>query len=131
MYGVKPEFDKHIENCSGIPGIVYNFNSHNLVSFENNIGYKGGLTLVVYNDFEKTASTDCFNNPEQRRIFVVSYVIVFAFYPKLNLDCTVVKRSFGHSYKKFTTIEYLSNDQMECLNIKLMKQLKNCAINVS
>ena len=42
----------------------------------------------------------------------------------------VVQRSFGHSYKKSTTIDYFTNDQMKCINMKLVKQLKDCAIYV-
>ena len=96
--------------------------------FEDNIRYKGDLLLVAYMDFETNAPTDNYFNPEQKRI---SYIIVFAFHPKLNFDHLVVQRIFKHSYKKLTTIDYLTNDQMECLNIKLVKQLKYCTNNVS
>ena len=33
--------------------------------------------------------------------------------------------------KKLTSIDYLTNDQMQFVNIKLIKQLKDCAIHVS
>ena len=82
-------------------------------------------------DFETTAPTDNCFNPEQKNMFLVSYVIVFTFLPKLNLHCRTVQRSFGHSLKKLTTIDYLASDQMECINVKLVKQLKDCAICVS
>ena len=49
----------------------------------------------------------------------------------LNLDRVIVQRSFEHSLKKLTTIDYLTNDQMECIDVKLVKQLKGCAICVS
>ena len=29
---------RHMEHCSGVPGIVYNFNNQNLVTFEDNLG---------------------------------------------------------------------------------------------
>ena len=110
VYGAKLKSDKHIENCSGIPGIVYNYNTQNVVSFEENIGYKGDLPLAAYLDFETTAPTDNSFNPRKKRIFVVSYVIVFAFHPTQNFDRTVVQGSFGYSYKILTTIDYLTND---------------------
>ena len=89
------------------------------------------MPLVAYVDFETTAPTgNCFN-PEEKKMFVVSYVIVFDFHPKLNLDRVIFQRSFGHSLKKLTTIYYLSNDQMECIDVKLVKKLKDCAICVS
>ena len=27
---------RHIENCSGVPGIIYNFNNKNMIRFEEN-----------------------------------------------------------------------------------------------
>lgn len=64
-------------------------------------------------------------------MFVVSSLIVFAFHPKLNLDPAVIQKNFGDSYKKLTTTDDMSNDHMECINIKLVNQLKGCAINAS
>ena len=63
-YIQKMRFQKHIEKCSGIPGVVYKFTNKNLVSFEDNIGNKGDLPLVVYLDFEATAPADNFLAPE-------------------------------------------------------------------
>ena len=58
-------------------------------------------------------------------------MIVFVFHTKLNLDRVIVQRSFRHSLKKLTTINYLINDQMECTYIKLVEKLKDCAICIS
>ena len=46
---------QHMEHCSGVSGIVYDFNNQNLVTFEDNLGYKGNLPVVAYIDFETTA----------------------------------------------------------------------------
>ena len=124
-------FEKHIECCSRILGVIYNFNNKNLIGFEGNIIYKDNLPLVAYMNFETTVPTDNCFNPEQKKMFAVFYVIVFAFYPKLNLDCVIVQRSFGQSPKNLTTIDYLNNDHMECIDVKLVKQSKDCAICVS
>ena len=64
---------RHIESCSGVPGVVYNFNNQNLVTFEDNFKPKGGLPFDLYFDFETTAPTDNYFDPEQTKIFVVSY----------------------------------------------------------
>ena len=101
------------------------------MSFEDNVKYKVDLPLVAYMDFETTAPTNICLNPEQKKMFVVSYTIVFEFHPKSNLNRVVVQASFGHSYKKLTTVNYFTKDQMEFVNTKLIKQLKDCAINVS
>ena len=99
------------------------------MSFEDSIRYKGDLPLVANMDFETTAPTENCLNPEQK-MFIVSYVVIFAFHPKLNLEHVVVQRSFGRTYKKLTIIDYLTNNQTVSINIELVKQLKDCAINV-
>ena len=70
-YIQKARYQKYIEKCSGIPGVVHNFTNQNPVSFEDKIGNKGNLPLV-------------FLTQEQKKIFVVSYTLIFAFHPKLN-----------------------------------------------
>ena len=68
-----------------------------------------------------TAPTGSYFDPEQKNIFVVSYVITLAFHPNLKLDRVIIQRSFGHSLEQFTTIDYLKNDQMSFVDIKLIK----------
>ena len=58
---------RHMEHCSGFPGIVYNFNNQNLVTFEDNLGYKGNFPVIAYIDFETAAPTDSCFDPEQKR----------------------------------------------------------------
>ena len=64
-------------------------------------------------------------------MFVVSYTLIFAFYPKLNLNRVVVQRRFGHPLLKLATIDYLTRDQLEFVNKDLVQQLKDCVISVS
>ena len=61
----------------------------------------------------------------------MSYVIMLAFHPKLKMDRVIIQRSFGHSLQQLTTIDYLTNDQMSFVNIKLIKQLKYSALEVN
>ena len=110
---------------------MYNFTYQNLVSFEGNIGNKGNLALVAYMDFETTAPAENFLTPEQNKMFVVSYTLIFAFHPKLNLNRVIVQRRFGHSLLKVATVDYLTEDQLQFVDKDLINQLKDCAINVS
>ena len=57
-------FQRHIKYCAGKPGVVYDFNIQNLVTFKDNLKYKGDLPLCVYADFETTAPTDDCQSPE-------------------------------------------------------------------
>ena len=39
--------EKHLENCSGQSGIIYDFNIQNLLTYEDNIKYKDDVPLVA------------------------------------------------------------------------------------
>ena len=58
---------RHLENCSGKPGVVYNFNNQSLISYQDNFHNKGDIPFVLYFDFETTASTDNWLDPEQKK----------------------------------------------------------------
>ena len=60
----KDKYDRHIQNCTGIPGILYNTDTQNLIAFENNLKYKGDLPFVAYYDFETTDPTDSYLDPK-------------------------------------------------------------------
>ena len=80
--------------CSGKPGIIYNFCTQSLISFEDNFGSKGDLPFSIYYDFKTTSPTDTeWLNPEDKKMFVVSYVMVIAFHPALDLDRILIQRS--------------------------------------
>ena len=66
-YGRKDTFDRHIENCTGKPGYVYNFNIQNILTFEENLKFKRDIPLTVYIDFETTAPTDDCLDPESKK----------------------------------------------------------------
>ena len=84
--------------------------------------------MTVYFDFETTASTDTYYDSEQKEKFVVSYVIIVAFHPKLiGLNRVICERSLGHSYQKLNTIDYFTDGQMGHVDVKVVKQLKDAA----
>ena len=87
---------KDIENWSGFPGIIYNFNKKNLITFEDNFKWKGYVPMAIYFDFEPTAPTDNCFDPEQKKMFVMSYVLIVAFHPHLNLRKITLKRRYVH-----------------------------------
>lgn len=87
---------KHIENCSGVPGVIYNFNTKNLISFPDNFHAKGDLPFVMYFDFKITVPTDTIFDPEQKKYIVVSYVLIVAFHPALNLNRIIIQRNYSY-----------------------------------
>ena len=78
--------------------------------------------MANYFNYETTAPTDNYFDPEQKKMFVLSYVLIVAFHPYLNIRKIVVQRSYGHSLKQLSTIDYLSEDQMKYIDVKLVKQ---------
>ena len=129
-YGRKDKFDRHIENCTGKPGYVCNFNIQNILTFEENLKFKRDIPLTAYIDFETTAPTDDCLDPETKKMNAVSYVIIFAFHLELDLKRVIIE-SFGHSLEKLTTINYLTTEQLKYKDLTTLKQLTDCAISVA
>ena len=120
-----------MENCSGKQGVLYNFSNQCLISYQDNCHTKGDVPFVVYFDFETTAPTDNCLDPEQKKMFVVSFVMIVAFHPALKLDRVIIYRSFEHSIEQLTTLDYFSREQITFLEPHLINVLKDMALQVS
>ena len=126
----KSPFERHIKNCSGKPGIVYNFNIQNIVSFEDNLKYIGDIPFSVYADFETTAPNSDFSCPENSPMFPVSYALVFAWHPKLNLPRQFVVRGFNHSLDQLADMSYLTQEQLALRKQTTAEQLRDAVLAV-
>ena len=100
------------------------------MTFEENLKFKRDIPLTIYIDFETTAPTDDCLDPETKKMNEVSYVIIFAFHPELEMKCIIIERSFGHSLEKLTTIDYLTAEQLKFKDTTTLKQLRDCAFSV-
>ena len=87
--------------------------------------------MVIYFEYETTAPTYNWLNPEQKETFVVSYVMIVAFHPDLRLNRILVEGSSGHSFQKLITTDYLTEEQMAFVDVKVIKQLKDAVEHVS
>ena len=83
-----------------------------MVTFKENLKFKSDIPLTAYIDFETTAPTDECLDPESKKMFIISYVIIFAFHPELDTDRVIIERSFGHSEHSLTSLIYLTIDQL-------------------
>ena len=101
------------------------------MTFEENLKFKRDIPLTAYIDFETTVPTDDCLDPESKKMNAVSYVIIFAFHPDLDLKRVIIERSFGHSLEKLTTIDYLTTEQLKYKDLTTLKQLRDCAISVA
>ena len=130
-YGRKDKFDRHTKNCTGQPGYVYDSNTQNLLMFEENIKFKHEIPLTAPIDFETTAPTDDCLDPENKKMTAVSYVIIFAFHPRLPIDGVVIESSFGHSNLQLCSLNYLTSERLKFKDINLLRQLRDCALSVT
>ena len=87
--------------------------------------------MVIYFDFETTAPNKTVSILHTQKKFVMYYVLIVAFYPHLKLRKVIVQRSYGHTLQQLTTLDYLTNDQMKFIDIKLVTQLKDMAQEAS
>ena len=92
---------------------------------------KGDLPSALYFDLETTAPTDNYFDPEQTKMFVVSYALIVCFHPKLKIQKIIVKRSYADSINDLTSISYLTADQLNFADPKLVSQLRDAALEVN
>ena len=88
------------------------------------------MPFCVYADFETTAPTGEYLNPENNSMFAVSYALVFAWHPKLNISRQMVVRGYNHSLEELPNVNYLTEEQLAMRNLKPSEQLKDCVVNV-
>ena len=79
-----------------------------MISYEDNFHGRGDVPFVIYFDFETTAPTDNCLDPEQKKMFVISYVMIVAFNSELNLDRIIIQRGFAHSVELLTSLDYFA-----------------------
>ena len=128
----KNKKEHHLKVCSGKPGIVYNFCSQTLTSFEDNFSAKGDVPFSIYFDFETTSPTDSeWLDPEDKKMFVMPYVIIVAFHPHFHFERILVQRSVCHSKEELTSVNYSTREQFAFKTPEQIKQLYDQALHVS
>ena len=61
------------EKCSAVPGIIYNFNNKNLITFEDNFKSKV-IPMTMDFDFETTApAADCFDLEQKKCLSCLTF----------------------------------------------------------
>ena len=130
LHSVK-EIRDNVENCTGIPGITLSLENQNLITFENNFCYKYNLSFVPRCDFETSITINAYIHAEDDEMYLVFYVLIFAFYPKLNLGRITTQRRFGLSLDHTCDVYCLPRDMHFLTDETTVCQLKDIAIKVS
>ena len=102
----------------------------NIVSFEDNLKYIGDVPFSVYADFETAAPNSDFLCPENDTMYPVSYTLVFAWHPKLNLPRQFVVRGFNHSLNQLADMSYLRQEQLALRKQTTAEQLRDTVLAV-
>ena len=96
-----------------------------MISYHDNFHAKGDVPFVIYFDFETTAPTDNCLDPEHKKMFVISYMMIVAFNSELNLDRIIIQRSFTYLIEQLTSLDYFTREQRACIDQSLTKMLKD------
>ena len=121
------KFNDHVKYCSDIAGNVYKFEHKNIVSFQDNFGYLGGLLFVVYFDYETTADDNVFNDKKK---FVISYCQIHAFHPDLNLNKIVIFQSFQQTEYDIYDLNHFSEEHVKYFDLKSTSLSEMCNLQL-
>ena len=116
-----------MNNCGCMPGVVYKFENQSIQTFFDNVKFMGDLLFVIYFDFETTCDKKTYNFDNDASMCHVSYAIMVAIQPNLNLDILFVVRSFNHTFDQLNSVGYLLDEMLPYFDPITVRQLKDCA----
>ena len=114
--------------CGLFPGIVYKYESQNIQTFFDNMKFLGGLPFSIYFDLETTAGKKVCNFDEDATLHPVSYAVVIAFHPSLNIEKILVVRSFNHIFQQLNDVSYLKDEMLPFIDRITTRQLRGCVL---
>ena len=89
------------------------------------------MPFALYFDFETTAPKDNCFDPEQTKMFPVSYALTVCFHSKLEIPKVIAERSYTHSINELISIDYWTIDQINFADQKPVSQLRDNAFEVN
>ena len=124
---------EHITSCAGQAGFSFSFDNGKIINYQDNFKKLGDLPFTVYYDFETTTGSVIFFDA---KMYVVSYCMIIAFHPDLNLPRLYIYRSYDQSDEDLTSLHHFDAVQRnffyfnEHFNMKALKQLQNAVLAV-
>ena len=73
---------KHMSCCAGKAGFTFSFDNGKIIDYQDNYKHLGDVPFSIYFDFETTTGSVVFFDA---KMFVVSYCMVVAFHPELDI----------------------------------------------
>ena len=124
---------RHLSCCSGKAGFTFSFDNGKIIDHQDHYRNLGDIPFSVYYDFETMTGIVVFFDA---KMYVVSYCMVAAFYPELNIPRLVIFRSYDQSQRglisltHFQVLQYNFFDDRENYNKVTLKQLEDAAFSV-
>ena len=124
---------KHLSCCSGKAGFTFSFDNGKIIYYQDHYKNLGDIPFSIYYDFETTTDSVVFFDA---KMFVVSYSMVVAFHPDLNIRRLVIFRSYDQgpnaliSLTHFQALGYDFFDKPDNYNKVTLKQLEDAAFSV-
>ena len=123
----------HLSCCSGKAGFTFSFDNGKIIYYQDHYKNLGDVPFSIYYDFETTTDSVVFFDA---KMFVVSYSMVVAFHPDLNIRRLVIFRSYDQgpnaliSLTHFQALGYDFFDKPDNYNKVTLKQLEDAAFSV-
>lgn len=124
---------QHIATCAGQAGFSYSFDNGWVINYQDNYKKIGDLPFALYYDFETTTGSVLFFDA---KMYVVSYCIVAAFHPDLEMPRLYICRSYDQDHAQLTSLVHFDNVQRNFFsdksnfNPKTLAQLRDAALAV-
>ena len=115
---------EHISCCAGQSGFGYSFDNGKIINYQDNFNKIGDLPFSIYYDFETTTGSAVFFDA---KMYVVSYCIVIAFHPGLNLPHLFIYRAYDQTKEELESMVHFSTVQKDFFNFAENFNLKTKA----
>ena len=97
------KMQEHTSCCAGQAGFSYSFDNDKIINYQDNFNKIGDLPFAIYYDFETTTGSTVFFDA---KMYVVSYCIVVAFHPSLNLPHLFIYRAYDQTKEELESVSF-------------------------
>ena len=124
---------KHLPCCAGKAGFTFSFDNGKIIDYQDHYKNFGDVPFSVHYDFETTTGSVVFFDA---KMYVVSYYMVIAFHPDLNIPRLCIFRSYDQTPDKLTSLSHFEVLQCnffankELYNRVTLKQLEDAAFSI-
>ena len=109
----KKKMKEHIDSCAGQAGFSFSFDNGKIINYQDILNKIGDFPFAAYYDFETTTGSAVFFDA---KMYVVSYCMIIAFHPDLNLPRLYIYQSYDQSDQDLTSLHHFDVVQRNFFN---------------